>query len=118
MQDLTATLTEREAQVYDLMLLGWSNKEIAHEMTLSISGAKFHVSNILAKLGANSRAGAIAYGAGSRELNHPLIGNGGVYNEEQIRKAGAILVELGLGNRKEINETVINLLGVLGGKIK
>jgi NarL family two-component system response regulator LiaR len=39
---------------------GLSNAEIAQELVISISTAKFHVSRILAKLNVSSRAEAIS----------------------------------------------------------
>lgn len=53
-------LTERERQVLALLVQGLSNADIAAQLVISESTAKFHVSNILAKLQAGSRAEAVA----------------------------------------------------------
>lgn len=52
-------LTAREIVVLRLMALGLGNKEIASRLDISEHTAKFHVSSILAKLGAASRTEAV-----------------------------------------------------------
>jgi DNA-binding NarL/FixJ family response regulator len=54
----TATLTERERTVLVLVAGGKSNREIAIELTISERTARTHVSNMLAKLGLQSRTQA------------------------------------------------------------
>lgn len=56
----TIELTIREKQVLALLSIGKSNTEISAELTLSLSTIKFHVSNILSKLEANSRGEAVS----------------------------------------------------------
>lgn len=53
-------LTEREREVLGLIVEGKSNAEIADELSVSLSTARFHVSTILSKLGATNRAEAAA----------------------------------------------------------
>ena len=53
-------LTDRERQVLALIVAGKSNVEIADELTVSFSTARFHVSTILSKLRATNRAEAAA----------------------------------------------------------
>ncbi|MBN1298573.1 MAG: response regulator transcription factor [Actinobacteria bacterium] len=53
-------LTNQEKKILEDLIQGLSNKQIAQAETLSISTVKFHVSNILSKLGAASRAEAIS----------------------------------------------------------
>jgi FixJ family two-component response regulator len=48
------SLTERERQVMDLLLLGKANKVIAFELGISQKTVDFHRSNILGKLGVGS----------------------------------------------------------------
>lgn len=52
-------LTERELEVLRLMAQGLQNKEIANTLVISERTVKFHVSAILAKLGAGNRTEAV-----------------------------------------------------------
>lgn len=54
-------LTERETEVLRLMARGQSNKQIAHSLHISEKTVKTHVSNILSKLGVQSRTQATLY---------------------------------------------------------
>jgi two-component system, NarL family, response regulator LiaR len=51
-------LTERETEVLRLLAQGQSNKQIAHSLHISEKTVKTHVSNILSKLGVQSRTQA------------------------------------------------------------
>ena len=53
-------MTEREREILALMVEGKSNSEIADCIFVSQSTVKFHVSNILSKLGVSSRTEAVA----------------------------------------------------------
>ena len=54
-------LTERETEVLRLMAQGKANKEIARSLNISEKTVKVHVSNILSKLGVQSRTQATLY---------------------------------------------------------
>ncbi|GHO90552.1 hypothetical protein KSF_006000 [Reticulibacter mediterranei] len=56
-------LSTREREVFRLMAQGHTNKEIAATLVIAESTAKFHVLSILHKLGATTRAQAIALAA-------------------------------------------------------
>lgn len=55
------TLTERETDVLRLLALGRANKEIARDLEIGEKTVKTHVSNILGKLGVQSRTQAALY---------------------------------------------------------
>lgn len=58
-----ASLTAREAEVLALLAEGASNKQIARRLGISVHTAKFHVGQVLDKLDAPGRAGAVAHAA-------------------------------------------------------
>ncbi|MEO8394465.1 MAG: response regulator transcription factor [Chloroflexota bacterium] len=53
-------LTRRELEILRSMVDGKTNPEIAHLLTVSPSTVKFHTSNILHKLGVETRSAAVA----------------------------------------------------------
>lgn len=53
-------LTEREEEVLKLMVGGLNNTEIAEQLVVSVSTVKYHISNILGKLGVDNRVAAVA----------------------------------------------------------
>lgn len=54
-------LTPRERKILRMMTQGMTNQQIAEELDIAQSTAKFHVGNILTKLNVNSRTEAVAY---------------------------------------------------------
>lgn len=58
----TEPLTTRELEVFELLAKGLSNRDIAGVLGISSHTAKFHVAQILAKVGAATRAEAVALG--------------------------------------------------------
>lgn len=61
-------LTEREREVLTLVARGYTNKQIADELTVSEKTARNHVSHILEKLGLSRRSEAAAFA-----VEHRLI---------------------------------------------
>lgn len=68
--DLTEELTQRQREVLALVVQGYSNQEIANKLFVSLATVRFHVSTILAKLGASNRAEAAAMA-----VKHKLLPN-------------------------------------------
>jgi NarL family two-component system response regulator LiaR len=61
-------LSDREREILKLMVEGLSNAAIAERLIITQSTVKFHVSNILSKLGVSSRTEAVALA-----LRHHLV---------------------------------------------
>ncbi len=62
-------LTPRELEVLGLMKLGYSNRQIAQELVISLGTAKNHVEHIIAKLGVSDRTQAVV-----RALEEGILG--------------------------------------------
>jgi two-component system, NarL family, response regulator YdfI len=60
--EIMEELTDREIEVLRMLAEGFSNKEIASRLGISDHTVKFHISSILAKLGASSRTEAVTVG--------------------------------------------------------
>ena len=65
--DADPDFTQREREVTELLAKGLTNAEIGRQIFVSESTAKFHVRNVMRKLGVHSRA-EVAYAAGKRGL--------------------------------------------------
>lgn len=52
-------LTARERDVFELLILNYSTKEIATKLSISEKTVRNHISNAIQKLGVTGRAGAI-----------------------------------------------------------
>ena len=56
-----APLSPREVQILEVIMSGSTNKQIAHELSISEQTVKNHVSSILRKLSVNDRTQAVVY---------------------------------------------------------
>jgi DNA-binding NarL/FixJ family response regulator len=72
-QKIDAILTPRQRDVFELIVQGMSNKEIARTLQLAEGTVKIHIKALFAKLGVRRRA-AVAV-AGTRLLASPERGN-------------------------------------------
>ena len=61
-------LTGREREILTFLVAGNTNKEIAGQLSLSEGTVRFHVSNILSKMGASNRTEAV-----SMALQHGMV---------------------------------------------
>jgi DNA-binding NarL/FixJ family response regulator len=57
---LLRSLSERERQILDLLVRGYSNRRIAEACYLSLNTVRTHVQNVLVKLGVHSKLEAVA----------------------------------------------------------
>ena len=67
-------LTARELEVLRLVALGSTNRDIAERLVVTERTVKFHVSAILAKLGARNRTEAVALGKQTGCTGHGFAG--------------------------------------------
>ena len=56
-----ATLTERESEVLRLIAVGYSNKEVANQLKISVKTVEVHKANAMRKLGLTGRVDIIRY---------------------------------------------------------
>jgi LuxR family maltose regulon positive regulatory protein len=56
---LSEPLSDRELEVLELVAAGLSNREIADKLFISLGTTKWHITNILSKLGVRNRVQAI-----------------------------------------------------------
>ena len=59
--DVATALTPRQQQVLKLLVAGRTNPEIAEALGVSLAGAKWHVSEVISRLGVTSREEAAEY---------------------------------------------------------
>lgn len=52
-------LTDREKEVFDLLILNKSTREIAENLSISEKTVRNHISNVMQKLGVKGRAQAV-----------------------------------------------------------
>lgn len=55
----TKILTKREYEIFSLLILNRTTKDIAHDLKISEKTVRNHISNVIQKLGVNGRASAV-----------------------------------------------------------
>ncbi|HIT21354.1 MAG TPA: response regulator transcription factor [Candidatus Scybalousia intestinigallinarum] len=65
----TRILTNREQEVFSLLLLNKTTKEIAVELKISEKTVRNHISNVIQKLGVVGRSGALVELLRLKEIN-------------------------------------------------
>lgn len=55
----TKILTKREYEIFSLLILNRTTKDIAYDLKISEKTVRNHISNVIQKLGVNGRASAV-----------------------------------------------------------
>jgi DNA-binding NarL/FixJ family response regulator len=76
-------LSNREAEIADLVSRGLSNKEIGNQLFITEKTVKFHLVNIYAKMHVKSRAQLIIWCLPHMGFNHDAYAESIVVGEEQ-----------------------------------
>jgi DNA-binding CsgD family transcriptional regulator len=69
-----SSLTQRESQVLSLLAEGWSGEQIASELVLSPETVRTHIRHAMSKLGATTRAHAVALALLRAEIGPTTLG--------------------------------------------
>jgi len=64
-------LSERETEVLRLIAWGYSNKEVANRLNLSVKTIESHKANAMKKLGMSSRIDIVRYAVVQGWMDHP-----------------------------------------------
>lgn len=89
-------LTPREWQVLELIRQGLTNQAIASQLGISVDTVKFHVSEILSKLGVSSRREAAQWPGQPRVPQRVMLPTGGLVSGRLLRIFGASVVGVGV----------------------
>ena len=81
-RDPMDSLTERERTLMGLLAKGYSNKQLARELSISVNTVKFHLRSVFEKLAVNSRAQAIAFYYSSPDRQAAAQGGAPFFDED------------------------------------
>ncbi len=62
-------LTKREREIFNLLILNKTTKEISNKLNISEKTTRNHISNVIQKLGVNSRTQALVELVKLKEIN-------------------------------------------------
>ncbi len=68
--DALARLTPREGEVLTRTAAGRTNREVAHDLGISVHAVKFHLASIFRKLGVSNRTAAAAAFLAQSDRDH------------------------------------------------
>lgn len=70
---LGADLTDREREILGLLARGWSNKQIAADLYLSLNTIRNHIQAVLKKLGSHSKLEAVSTAVREGIIEYPSL---------------------------------------------
>ncbi|MEO6044129.1 MAG: helix-turn-helix transcriptional regulator [Tepidiformaceae bacterium] len=90
------TLSQRQREVLAMIAKGHTNFEIAQALGISLEGAKYHVREVMAKLGAESREDAVERWAAARSSSSwtrrlPAVLAGGLFRWVAVASVSAVV---------------------------
>lgn len=102
LNDPADTLTSRQREVLELVARGRTNFEVAQELGITLDGAKWHLREIMAKLGCDTREEAVAIWLGRpsapRRIASRMARPFGIFTGGMARAAGAtVAVGIAIG---------------------
>ena len=68
-------LTKREKEIFEMLIINKTTKEIASELNISEKTVRNHISNVMQKLGVNGRASAVVELIKLPELKEYIVNN-------------------------------------------
>ena len=83
--------TPRQREVLNLLTRGRTNREIAEELGISLDGAKWHVSEIISRLGVDSREEAAEYWRHQNGMRMRFTRMAGVFSSGALKWAAAVV---------------------------
>jgi len=111
------TLTPRESEVLALLRLDLTNEQIAERLSISLDGAKYHVSEILSKLSVSSREEAAAWqppvekALWRQAIALPLVAKAAGLTFAAAAIAGLIVLALGVARTSTSDDAAATAAG-------
>jgi DNA-binding CsgD family transcriptional regulator len=109
-RNLGAPLSSREREVVEMLAGGASGADIAERLVLSPETVRTHIRNAMAKLGASSRAQAVALAVQRQEIDWPSKGEPATAKSDAGTTQGSARSRVGLVATGEADATLAELL--------